>query len=273
MTNKILKKDHFAVVTGASKGLGYFFARHLAEKGHNLILVSIPGEHLQMISKAFECRYGVICVSYETDLCYENNIIAFSNWVKSNFKINILINNAGLGGSCSFEASSMGYINTIIQLNIKALTLLTHQLLPALRSQEKAHILNVSSMASFSPIGYKSVYPASKTFVQNFSLGLSEELKKSSVKISVVHPGGMKTNWLTCRRIQQHNNLIQAGVLPADLMARKTLKKMFRGKRVIIVGWANVIMFYLMKVVPFNIRLPMMTNAVKREIELTLESH
>ena len=95
-------------------------------------------------------------------------------------RIDILINNAGLGGTKKFTEASSDYINTILQVNVAATSLITHQLLPNLLKQPKAYILNVSSMAAFSPIGFKTVYPATKTFIHSFSRGLHEELKDTT---------------------------------------------------------------------------------------------
>ena len=81
----------------------------------------------------------------------------------------MLINNAGIGGSKKFSDASGSYIEKIIQLNVLATSLLTHQLLPNLQKSSKAYVLNVSSLAAFSPIGYKTVYPASKAFIHSFS--------------------------------------------------------------------------------------------------------
>lgn len=84
-----------------------------------------------------------------------------------------------------------------------ATSLLTHQLLPNLQKSSKAYVLNVSSLAAFSPIGYKTVYPASKAFIHSFSRGLYQELKDTNVFVSVVNPGPMKTNAEVSRRIEE----------------------------------------------------------------------
>jgi short-subunit dehydrogenase len=188
----------------------------------------------------------------------------------------MLINNAGIGGTSEFEKTNGSLINNIILLNVRATALLTHQLLPLLKQNQPAWILNVASMASFSPIGYKTVYPASKVFVLSFSRGLHEELKGSGVFVSVVHPGPMKTNEDSTRRIEKQGMLAKMGLLSPEVMAKKTLDKLFRKDTLILIGWINKLNWLLMKTIPVWVRLPLITQIVKREIltsNVKIKSH
>lgn len=259
----------FALVTGASKGLGKSYAIELAKRNHNVLLLSCENEGLQDLSSSIHRDYGVQTDYFEIDLRDLNEIKRFVQWVNDRYSINILINNAGLGGSCQFEKSSLSFLENIIKVNILALAILTHQFLPMLKQHDEAYILNVSSMASFSPVGYKSVYPASKRFVQDFSLGLGAELKGSGVYVSVVHPGPMMTNKFLHERIKKHGALVRAGVIPTEIVASTSLNKMFNRKKLIIVGWANYLMWFLMTILPNKISMPIMTNAIRNEIETT----
>lgn len=159
----------YAVVTGASQGLGKSFAQELAKKGFNLILMSLPNQNLSELTLTLQQNYGIKVVCKETDLSIKENVILVTEWINKNYDISILINNAGVGGTKKFEEASHFYIEKIIQINVMATSLLTHQLLPNLQKREKAYVLNVSSLAAFSPIGYKTVYPASKAFIHSFS--------------------------------------------------------------------------------------------------------
>lgn len=260
----------YALITGASKGLGKSFTQELAKNHHNVLLVASANEGLEQLSRTIQYKYGVKADFFETDLTDLNEIDKLVSWVKNNYAIDVLINNVGLGGSCEFEKSSLDFLDKIIKLNMRALSILTHQFLPLLKKHEHSYILNVSSMASFSPVGYKSIYPASKQFVQSFSLGLGEELKHTGVSISVVHPGSMNTNKFVKDRIAKHGFLVKAGVVSTDTVAATAIKGMFNHKKIIIVGWANYLMRFLMYLVPGIIRLPLMTNAVKKEVQMTI---
>ncbi|WP_449397876.1 SDR family NAD(P)-dependent oxidoreductase [Chryseobacterium wanjuense] len=200
-------KDSFAVVTGASQGLGKAFAESLAKKKINIILVSLPGQNLKELSLRIAELYHIKTYYYEVDLSVNENVLKLTDWLNKFFDIYILINNAGLGGTGKFLDATSDYINNILQVNIAATSLMTHQLLPNLLKQPQAYILNVSSMAAFSPIGFKTVYPASKTFIHSFSRGLNEELRDTNVFVSVVNPGAMKTNPDVVSRIEKRGFL------------------------------------------------------------------
>ncbi|REC50150.1 SDR family NAD(P)-dependent oxidoreductase [Chryseobacterium pennipullorum] len=257
-------KESYAVVTGASQGLGKAFAENLARKNINVILVSLPGQNLKELCGELEQTYHIKCHYYETDLSVHENVMNLTEWLNGSFDIHILINNAGLGGTKKFTEATPDYINTILQVNVAATSLITHQLLPNLLKQPKAYILNVSSMAAFSPIGFKTVYPASKTFIHSFSRGLHEELKGTSVFVSVVNPGAMKTNTEVCKRIEKQGFWGKLTLLNPDKVASYSIRQLLKKDSVIMV---NPISWLVMKILPIWIKLPLMTQAIKREIE------
>lgn len=260
------KKAVFALVTGAGRGLGSAYAIELARRGHNVLLTALPGENLPAFCAALQSDYKVKAACFECDLTQENDIARLTGWIEENYALNILINNAGIGGTSEFEKTQAYFINNMILLNVRAIALLTHQLLPVMRRQRQAWILNVSSMVSFSPIGYKTVYPATKVFVLNFSRGLFQELKGSGVFVSVVHPGPMKTNADTAMRIEKQGWRGQVGLIAPGEMARRSLDRLFRKDSLILIGWMNKMNWLLMKTVPVWIRLPLITNIVRKEI-------
>ncbi|UHO39919.1 SDR family NAD(P)-dependent oxidoreductase [Chryseobacterium capnotolerans] len=257
-------KESYAVVTGASQGLGKSFAENLARKNINLILVSLPDQNLQEVALKLKEEYHIKVHCYEVDLSINENVMKLTEWLNSSFNIHILINNAGLGGTKKFTEATSDYINTILQVNVTATSLMTHQLLPNLLKQPKAYILNVSSMAAFSPIGFKTVYPASKSFIHSFSRGLHEELKDTNVFVSVVNPGAMKTNTDVCKRIEKQGFWGRLTLLNPDKVAARSIQRLFKKDSVIMV---NPISWLVMKILPIWIKLPLMTQAIKREIE------
>jgi short-subunit dehydrogenase len=257
-------KNKYAVITGASQGLGSSFAKQLAAQKVNLILVSLPGQNLATQAVQLSEMYGIIVQYYETDLSIKDNVIALSTWINSRFDIYLLINNAGVGGTKKFTEASVQYIDSIMQVNVVATSLLTHQLLSNLLRQQRAYILNVSSMAAFSPIGYKTVYPASKTFIHSFSRGLSEELKHTGVVVSVVNPGAMATNEDVCQRLKKLGLIGRLTLLNPDKVAGRCIRQLFKKDRVIMVNpWSWLAMVLL----PIWIKLPLLTNNIKKEIQ------
>lgn len=257
-------KESFAVVTGASQGLGKAFVEHLAKKRINVILISLPNQNVKELSERIAESYEVKTHYYEIDLSSNENVLNLTEELNRSFNIHILINNAGLGGTQKFVDATPHYINTILQVNVMATSMMTHQLLPNLLRQPKAYILNVSSMAAFSPIGFKTVYPASKTFIHSFSRGLHEELKDTNVFVSVVNPGAMKTNIDVCKRIEKQGFLGKLTLLDPNKVAARCVNQLFKRDSVIMV---NPISWLVMKILPIWIKLPLMTNAIKKEIE------
>lgn len=252
----------YAVITGASQGLGKAFALSLAKRKHNIILISLPNQNLKELAQHIKTLYGVKVSYFETDFSSDENVSSLANLLNDNYAINILINNAGTGGTKRIDDASLNYLNTIIQVNVKATTVFTHQLLSNLKEQSQSYILNVSSIAAFSPVGYKTVYPASKAFVHSFSLGLSEELKNSNISVSVINPGAMKTNPEIVARIEKQGFLGKLTLLEPQKVAEYSIKKMFQGTTFILI---NPISWFISTLLPNWIKVPMMTNIVKRE--------
>src|SRR5690625_32006 len=256
-------KENFAVVTGASQGLGKSFAIELAKKGNNLLLLSLPNEGLANLCAKLEKQFKIKTVPYETDLSIKENLYSVTDWINENYHINVLINNVGIGGTRKFDEVSTSYIETMIGLNVMATSILTHRLLPNLKARDKANILNISSLAGYSPIGYKTVYPASKAFVHSFSRGLYQELIDTSVCVSVVAPGPMKTNGNATQRIEKQGFCARVTLLDTNKVARYCIKQLEKRKAVIHV---NRFSWLVLKLVPTWISLPIITSRFKKEL-------
>ena len=185
--------DRYALVTGASRGLGKAIAIELSRRGYPTILVSRSDKVLE-VCKEITSQYGLPSVGFMADLTDPRSIDSLAEQVNANYQVFMLINNAGVGGTRRFVEASTHYLENILDLNTKGTALLTHTLLPNLLRQPQAYILNIGSMAAHTPTGFKTVYPASKAFIHHFSLGLREELKDTPVSVSVCSPGAMATN-------------------------------------------------------------------------------
>ena len=258
---------NYALITGASQGLGKYLALDLAKRKYNILLVALPNENLANLALEIE-KLNVKVAFLETDLTKKENIIELAEWTNK-FSIEVLINNAGCGGSKYINNASFDYIDTIIQLNIRATSLITKLLIPNLTKQSKSYILNISSMAAFSPIGFKTVYPASKKFIEYFSQGLQEELKSQNVTVSVVYPGPMKTNPDVSKRIAEQSKFVNAGVVELEDVAKISLNGLFKGKTRIIPGKLNKFSRYILAVLPLKTKVSLLSKAVKKEIDAT----
>ncbi len=261
-------RKEFALITGASKGLGRAFALELSKRKINTILVALPDEGLNELTSKLRTDYQVESVYYETDLTKKENIIDLAKTINDNYKIYLLINNAGAGGSKKFIDADVEYINRIIQLNVMLTSVLTHQILPNLIKQERSYVLNVASMAAYSPMGYKTVYPASKTFVVNFTRGLQQELKDTNVFVSVVSPGPMNTKNDSSERLDQHGFIAKMALLTPKRVAEISIKQLFKRDVFIMLNKANRFNYILMKIIPTFLKLPLITRAMKKEVEI-----
>lgn len=258
--------DNFAIITGAAGGLGKAFSYELAKKGYNTILIDLPHKGLKDICSDIETQFKRKSLYYEADLTKIECIVQITSDINEKYNVSVLINNAGVGGTKSFDDADIKYLNTIIQLNVMATTIMTKQLFQNLREQDKAFILNVSSMAAFSPVAFKTVYPASKVYVHYFSRGLYEEYKKSNVFISVVNPGPMKTNPDVTARINKQGFFGKVGLLSPEKVAEISIRQLFKRDTLIMLK-GNGFSWLMLKFIPIWIRLPLFSMAVRRELK------
>ncbi len=255
----------YTLITGASLGLGREFAIACAKRNMNLILISLPDEKLPVLAEYIAFRYKVKVVYFELDLTKKESLLRLHNLISHKYPVNMIINNAGFGGSRLFECSPLEYLDNMIQLNIRALSLLTRLMIENLKRQPRAWIMNISSMAAFSPMPFKTLYPASKAFVYYFSRGLAEELKDTRISVSVVHPGPMMTNDEVCSRIRKHGFSGRLCLLSTESIADFSIGEMLKGKKVIIPGFLNKINRILLKLVPLSIQMSLLSRMVRRE--------
>jgi short-subunit dehydrogenase len=253
----------YALITGARQGLGKAFAIELSKRKINTILVSKPGDGLKDFCEELIEEYKVDAVHYETDLLVYQNLIELAKWTNEHFDVFILINNVGTGGTNKITDVGVEYINKILNLNIVTTSIITHQLLPNLLKQPAGYILNIASLAAYLPIGFKTVYPASKSFIYSFSRGLYEELKGTGVSVSVVTPGPINTN----ERVVKRTNKGFFGkfmILDPDRVAKISIQQLFERRAEIIV---NPMIWLLIKVMPKWIKIPLMTKIAKKELD------
>ncbi|MFI3259508.1 MAG: SDR family NAD(P)-dependent oxidoreductase [Rikenellaceae bacterium] len=258
-----MEKNEYALITGASMGLGRSFALELASRGYNLLLVSLPNEKLDEVAQ--ECRSkGVECTTYEFDLTNRERRMEFVDEVNSSFEISILINNVGIGGSREFVSTKVEYIETMLSLNIVVMTTLVHQFLPNLMRQKRGYILNISSMISLVPTGFKTTYPSSKAYIRHFSSGLREELRGSNTSVTTVILGPMPTKEDVIRRIEAQGFMGRIITLSTEEVARKSIDSLFsrRGER--IIGKYNQLLSMLLAVIPMKVKTFYMTRTVKK---------
>ena len=260
----------YTLITGASSGLGKEFAIQCARMGMHIILIALPGGNLHSIAASLELEYGVTVKVFEFDLSDSEILKSRLQLITARYVINFLINNAGVGGTSSITHTSLERIDDIIMLNVRSTVLITHLLIPHLLRHEQGYIMNIASMAAFTPIAYKTVYPASKAFISSFFLGLKEELAATGLSVSVVYPGPIMTNSHTSRRIISQGLKGKMGLLSTPDIARIALKGTLAGYPVIIPGRMNRINHALMQLLPLSFKMRLVSREVKKEIPYAL---
>lgn len=217
-----------AMVTGASSGIGKEMAIYLSELGFDLILVAKDKEKLEELQKSLKAKCKLVVI----DLANEKRIKDLYVLVK-NENIDLLVNNAGFGLYGEFDKTELLTELEMIDVNIKAVHILTKMFLKDMLKKDSGYILNVASSAGLLKGGpLLSTYYATKSYVVDFSLALYEELrrKKSRVRISVLCPGPVDTNF---NKVAGTSFNLKSR--SARDVARYAIKEMFYNKKLIIV--------------------------------------
>ena len=233
---------NFALITGASKGIGKSLAFALAKRKTNLLLVARSGDLLEEISISIKKQYSVEVDFLSIDLSHQDSSKLIYQWcLDKGYSVNILINNAGYGLWGEFDKLGLTEQNNMMQLNMFALVNLTYEMLPLLKLNNQAYILNVSSTTAYQAIPTLSLYAASKAFVLLFSRGLKLELEKSNVKVSCICPGPTSTGFI--ERAGMGGGIMEERAekfsMTSDKVAEIALTGMYAGNAEIIPGIAN----------------------------------
>lgn len=244
-----------ALITGASSGIGKSMAYYMHSLGYDLVLVARSTDKLNEIKRELGDNVQVISM----DLDDYNNCIKLHDDVKN---VDVLINDAGFGLFGEFNKTDLNKEMQMIDVNIKALHILTKLYLNDMIKSDKGTILNVASIAGFMPGPLLDTYYATKNYVVRLSQGIKEELrrKKSNVQISVLCPGPVKTNFDNVADV----NFSLKG-FSSDYVAKYAIDKMLAGKFIIIPGIQIKMLRLFSKVVPDSILVRMVYNSQKRK--------
>ena len=183
----------WAVVTGASSGLGREFALALAARGHPVLAVARRGERLRALAHEVGARGGRL-EPLVADLSTTAGVKALLARAGP-LELELLVNNAGVATYGPFAASRVERGRELVRLNVEAIVALTGGLLPALLARGHGGVINVASQMAFQPMPYFAAYAASKAFVLSFSEALAEELRGTGVRVTAVAPGFASTGF------------------------------------------------------------------------------
>jgi short-subunit dehydrogenase len=239
----------WVLITGASQGIGYEFARLFAEQGYDVILVARDKARLEQVAGELRAQFGQKVRALAKDL--GDSAAAqeiFDELQREQIFISILVNNAGFGFQGSFAELDLQGHRYLLHVNITALMELTHLFLGPMLARREGRILNVASTAAFQPGPFMSLYYASKAFVHSFSCALSEELKGTGVTVTALCPGLTKSQFHSRAGLKRPNNTLL--MMGADKVARIGYHALMRGKPVVVAGWFNKAAVCVAKALP-----------------------
>ncbi|HWB93280.1 MAG TPA: SDR family oxidoreductase [Puia sp.] len=231
----------YALITGASKGIGRAIARELASRGYNILLVARSEDLLAALAGELSSRNGVRVDYLALDLSLPEAAQNVCDWCRAKgYAVSILVNNAGYGLSGPFEKYSLQEHLNMMQLNMSTLVGITRLLLPDLHQRPKAYILNVASSAAYQAVPNLTLYAATKAFVLAFSRGLHQELHKSTVSVTCVSPGATDTDFPNRAQLGEKGmKAAEKFNMTPETVAALAVRGMLAGKPEIIIGFIN----------------------------------
>lgn len=259
--------DHnkkFTLITGSSCGIGKAIAIECASRSQNLLLVALPGKELTETENYIRKNFDVECHSYGIDLTQHCSATEVFTWATENsFRVNILINNAGIGSMGGFDELPIDFYYDQLNLNVVNTCILTRVFLHELHKNSPSYILNLGSLGGFFSIPTKVVYSATKSFVHSFSKSLRLELKSSDISVSLLSPGGTDTNHKTIASNKDLKSFGKWSILQPEQVAREGVDGMLKKKAVIIPGIFNRIYYFLSRFTPSFLEDYFVLNAFK----------
>jgi len=247
----------WALVTGASSGIGAEIAKSLAKRNYNLLLVARREDRLVELAEQLKSEYGINVHVQALDITLETARASLKNFVQQQgLTIEFLVNNAGIGQVGQFEDHSMADYQRTIDLNCTALTALICDYLPAMQSNKRGHILNVSSVSGLMPGPNLALYHATKNYVQALSEGLWQENKKHNVVVTASCPGPTESEFHAHAGSDKIGMFQKIGLMSAEAVAEQGVKACLTGQRVVVHGLLNKLMALSANWTPKGILLP-----------------
>lgn len=228
------------VITGASSGIGEAFARKLAARGRNVLLVARSEDKLITLcnelgrSNSIRAQYVALDLSKP-----ESPARLFEEAEKRGLTVDMLINNAGFGSMSEFAKLDLARELNMIDLNVKALVELTHRFLAPMVERRQGAIINVASTAGYQAVPFMATYAATKAFVLSFSEALWEENRPHGVKVMALCPGVTDTNFFEAARGQKPPARVSQS---SEEVVEAALRGLNHGKSHVVSGWTNFFM-------------------------------
>lgn len=238
------------LITGASSGFGKDYAIEYAKKGQDLFLIARRLDRLQALKTELESTYKVEVRIAKVDLADPVQVDTFLETLDPELFVFRLINNAGFGHHGNFETIPMAITKDMVEVNVAALTTLCAAFIPKMKEQGEGEILNVASMAAFTPGPYMAQYYATKAYVLSLSVALHEELKPYGIKVSALCPGPTHTEFGKVAQYKNDSGIQRRFSMESLPVVKMSMKALEKNRAVAVPGSSNKILRVLMKFVP-----------------------
>ena len=240
--------DNRVLITGASQGIGYEFAKLFAADGRHLVLLARDEKRLREIAAELQARYDVKVLVLPKDLSKPDAAREiFDDLKREQVQVTVLVNNAGFGMQGRFAEVDLQRHLDLLQVNVTALVQLTHWFVQPMIARGEGKILNVSSIAAFLPGPYQSMYYASKAFVHLFSQALAQELAGTGVTVTTVYPGLTKSQFHVRAGVKRPTTFV---MMSAAAVARLGYRGLLAGRRTVVTGWQNKAFVAVARIAP-----------------------
>src|SRR5262249_46575224 len=245
---QIVERHGWAIVTGASSGLGRLFVEELAEQGYPVLAVARRGDRLEQLASEMATRGGKV-EALAADLGTVDGVRTVAARATELRDVELLVNNAGISAWGRFQEIPLDKHLALLHINIEAVVSLTSQLLPQLVQRKRAGIINIASVTGFQPMPFWTTYAASKAFILSFTEGIAYELKDSGVRVLAICPGMMKTELYEASDSRELSERLPA--LTPDQVVRATIRALRHPRRVVkVVGVPNLLLAFASRVTP-----------------------
>jgi len=233
------QNEKWAVITGASSGLGAIFAEQLAKRGLSLVLTGRDEARLEVVKQKIgpSTHIELVVGDLGTDAGVEDLIARLDGRV-----IDVLVNNAGFGTHGRFAEIDADREHGLVAVNVDALVRLTHAVLPGMLARGRGGILNVASTIAFQPGTYQATYGASKAFVLSLSQALWAETRGSGVTVTALCPGPTRTGFVDALGSDVSHTAIYRRLAAPEPVVAAGLRALDRGRAVVVPGWRLRIM-------------------------------
>jgi short-subunit dehydrogenase len=238
----------WALVTGASAGIGKALAEELARGGTNLVLTARRKERLQSLAQQLQSKYKIETAIFAADLAQTSAPEAVFQFTRArSLEIDLLVNNAGFGQYGEFHTVETQRLLEMVQVNCSAVLHLTRLYLPVMVAKRRGDVLIVASTASFQAVPYISTYAATKVFDLYLAEGLAEEMKPYGIRVCALCPGTTASEFHKAAGHPEHSKGPQQS---AQTVARNGLKALATGKSYVISGLGNYLGAHAQRLVP-----------------------